>query len=160
MFVSGRAKIVCGKIKFEPFIRLRPTSDGSAAAIVCSENFLRTHPHLKKQAVEILGMKMATDFPSTFEENSNLKMVNETEIKENFILIIKNLNDNFYQIGYDVAKHAAEALYKEVGFGPEHAQVIELHDCFSANELITYEALGLCAPGIQKCRQILKLYLN
>jgi sterol carrier protein 2 len=111
---------------YEPLTKLQcsPTSDGSAAAIVCSENFLRTHPHLKKQAVEILGMKMGTDFPSTFEENSNLKMV-----------------------GYDVAKHAAEALYKEVGFGPEHAQVIELHDCFSANELITYEALGLCAPG-------------
>lgn len=23
----------------------------------------------------------------------------------------------------------------------------ELHDCFAANELITYEALGLCAEG-------------
>jgi acetyl-CoA acetyltransferase len=25
--------------------------------------------------------------------------------------------------------------------------VIELHDCFSANEMITYEALGLCDEG-------------
>jgi acetyl-CoA acetyltransferase len=25
--------------------------------------------------------------------------------------------------------------------------VIELHDCFTANELITYEALGLCEQG-------------
>jgi len=25
--------------------------------------------------------------------------------------------------------------------------VIELHDCFSANELCTYEALGLCKEG-------------
>ena len=25
--------------------------------------------------------------------------------------------------------------------------VIELHDCFSVNELLTYEALGLCPEG-------------
>ena len=30
---------------------------------------------------------------------------------------------------------------------PSDVDVIELHDCFSANELITYEALGLCPLG-------------
>jgi len=34
-----------------------------------------------------------------------------------------------------------------VGLGPQDVDVIELHDCFSANELITYEALGLCPEG-------------
>lgn len=53
-----------------------------------------------------------------------------------------------FQVGYDVAKNAADALYKRVGLGPENVQVIECHDCFSANELITYEALGLCPPGL------------
>jgi acetyl-CoA acetyltransferase len=47
-----------------------------------------------------------------------------------------------------MAKKAAEAVYRKSGIGPGDVQVVELHDCFSANELITYEALGLCPPGI------------
>ena len=35
----------------------------------------------------------------------------------------------------------------QAGIGPEDVDVIELHDCFSCNELITYEALGLCEEG-------------
>lgn len=46
-----------------------------------------------------------------------------------------------------MAKKAADTVYRKSGLGPEDVQVVELHDCFSANELITYEALGLCAPG-------------
>ena len=51
-----------------------PTSDGSAAAVVCSEQFVREH-HLENQAIEIVAMEMRTDFPSTFEEKSCTKMV-------------------------------------------------------------------------------------
>ena len=46
-----------------------------------------------------------------------------------------------------MSKKAAELAYEEAQVGPEDVQVIELHDCFSANELITYEALGLAAEG-------------
>jgi acetyl-CoA acetyltransferase len=46
-----------------------------------------------------------------------------------------------------MSKQAALRAYEEAGVGPEDVQVIELHDCFSANELITYEALGLCGEG-------------
>ena len=42
---------------------------------------------------------------------------------------------------------AARAAYEQAGLGPEDVQVIELHDCFSANELWLYEALGLCGEG-------------
>jgi len=35
----------------------------------------------------------------------------------------------------------------DVGIGPQEVDVIELHDCFSPNELITYEALALCPEG-------------
>lgn len=35
-----------------------------------------------------------------------------------------------------------------VGLKPTDVDVIELHDCFSVNELLTYEALGLCPEGI------------
>lgn len=110
----------------EPLTKLQccPTSDGAAAAILCSESFIEKHPALKATAVEIVGMVLATDFPSSFNENSCLKM-----------------------IGYDVTKAAAKRLFSESGLRPDQVNVIELHDCFSANELITYEALGLCPEG-------------
>ncbi|RZC34639.1 Thiolase C and/or ACP syn III domain containing protein, partial [Asbolus verrucosus] len=100
-----------------------PTSDGSAVAIVASERFVRSHG-LEAQAVEIFGMEMATDLPSTFAENSFLKLV-----------------------GYDMTKTAADRLFRKTHTKPSDVQVVELHDCFSVNELITYEALGLCPPG-------------
>lgn len=48
---------------------------------------------------------------------------------------------------YDMTKRAAEKLFTKTSYRPIDVDVVELHDCFSANELITYEALGLCAPG-------------
>ncbi|KAF5284783.1 hypothetical protein FQA39_LY04508 [Lamprigera yunnana] len=100
-----------------------PTSDGAAAAILASESFVRSHG-LENQAVEILGMEMSTDFPSTFKDSSFMKLV-----------------------GYDMTKNAAERLFKKANKKPTDVQVVELHDCFSPNELITYEALGLCPEG-------------
>ena len=55
---------------------------------------------------------------------------------------------NYRQVvGFDMTKQAVEKLHKQTGYYPKDVQVIELHDCFSANELITYEALGLCPVG-------------
>ena len=51
------------------------------------------------------------------------------------------------QVGYDMSKKAADSVYSQSGLTPADVQVVELHDCFSANELISYEALGLCPPG-------------
>ncbi|XP_055839613.1 sterol carrier protein 2 [Episyrphus balteatus] len=100
-----------------------PTSDGSAAAIIASEAFVRRHG-LEAQAVEIVGMEMATDPESSFSDKSLMKIA-----------------------GYDMTKLAAERLFAKSPYKPQDVDVVELHDCFSANELITYEALGLCAPG-------------
>ena len=50
-------------------------------------------------------------------------------------------------IGYDMNVQAAQQVYEQSGLGPDDFQVIELHDCFSANELLLYEALGLCGEG-------------
>ena len=110
---------------YEPLTKLQccPTSDGAAAVVVCSEEFVRKHG-LEHKAVEILGMHMATDLPSTFDDQSCIKMV-----------------------GADLSRTAAERVYEQSGLGPEDVDVIELHDCFSCNELITYEALGLCEEG-------------
>lgn len=110
---------------YAPLTKLQccPTSDGAAAAILASEEFVTRH-RLQAKAVEIAGMAMTTDFRSTFEEKSCIKL-----------------------IGADMTRRAAEKVYEQSGLGPEDLDVIELHDCFSANELVTYEALGLCAEG-------------
>src|SRR5690606_1746805 len=80
--------------------------------------------HGKEGAVYIAAQAMTTDTASTFEEKSMIKA-----------------------IGFDMAKAAAEKVYDQAGIGPDDVDVVELHDCFTANELLTYEALGLCGEG-------------
>ena len=110
---------------YDPLTKLQccPTSDGAGAAILANEDFVKRHG-LQDKAVEIVGMAMATDLTSTFDEQSCIKL-----------------------IGYDMAQKAARKVYEQSGLGPEDVDVVELHDCFSCNELITYEALGLCPEG-------------
>lgn len=104
-------------------LQCSPTSDGSAAVILANEDFVRRN-RLESKAVEIVGMEMTTDPAATFAKNSIISV-----------------------IGYDMTKLAADRLFAKAKLRPEDVDVIELHDCFSVNELITYEALGLCAPG-------------
>jgi acetyl-CoA acyltransferase len=110
---------------YEPLTKLQcsPTSDGSAAAILCSEEVVKKHG-LEDQAVEILAQAMVTDTAATYDAG-----------------------DSIHLVGYDMSKQAAEKVYAKAGITANDVQVVELHDCFSANELITYEALGLCAEG-------------
>ncbi|XP_072853732.2 sterol carrier protein 2 [Pogona vitticeps] len=108
---------------FLTLLQCCPTSDGAAAAILASEEFVKKNG-LEPKAVEIVAQELMTDLPSTFEENSCIKMV-----------------------GFDMAKEAARKCFSKAGLKPEDVDVIELHDCFSANELLTYEALGLCPEG-------------
>jgi acetyl-CoA acyltransferase len=117
--------IKAAKVIHEPLTKLQcsPTSDGSGAAIVASERFVEEHG-LWDQAVEIAGQALVTDMASTFEERSCIKIV-----------------------GYDMSKEAARRAMEEAQVGIDDVQVVELHDCFSANELITYEALGLAEEG-------------
>ena len=52
-----------------------------------------------------------------------------------------------WKVGYDMTQMASDKAYRKAGLRPSDVQVVELHDCFSANELISYEALGLCQKG-------------
>jgi acetyl-CoA acyltransferase len=110
---------------YAPLTKLQcsPTSDGSAAAVVASERFVEEHG-LGARAVEILGQALVTDLSSTFEARSAIAVV-----------------------GADMSRTAAERAFAEAGRAVEEVDVVELHDCFSANELITYEALGLAQEG-------------
>jgi acetyl-CoA acyltransferase len=119
--------IQASKVIYEPLpltrLQCSPTSDGSGAAILASERFVDEHD-LSDQAVEIIGQAMVTDMRSTFDDGNAASLV-----------------------GKEMSREAARKVYEQAGIGPEDIDVIELHDCFSANELLTYEALGLCADG-------------
>ena len=117
-------EILDAPVIYEPLTKLQcsPTSDGSGAAILASEAFVDRHG-LSERAVEIVGQALVTDDASTFNGTA------------------RNL------VGFDLNIRAARKVYDQSGLGPQDFQVIELHDCFSANELLLYEALGLCPEG-------------
>lgn len=110
---------------YGPLTKLQccPTSDGAGAAVLMSEEAVKRYG-LQNKAVEIIGMEMATDTPAVFNENSLMKIA-----------------------GTDMTELAAKRLYEKTGVSPMQVNVVELHDCFSANELITYEGLQLCGKG-------------
>jgi acetyl-CoA acetyltransferase len=116
-------EVLAARMVYEPLTILQccPTSDGAAAAVVVSERFLRANPH--PAAVEILGMSLTTDKADDFGRG------------------------RIGMVGMGMTERGAKAVYEMSGLGPTDVQVIELHDCFSTNELITYEGLGLCKEG-------------
>lgn len=109
---------------YGPLTKLQccPTSDGAGCSIVASEAFVKKH-NLWDQAVEIVAQVMATDSPRMLT------------------------TDAIEWAGCDMTRRAAAQAYQKAGITAQDVQVIELHDCFSANELLTYEGLGLTPVG-------------
>lgn len=99
-----------------------PPTCGAAAAIICSEEFARRHG--LDRSVRIKAQAMTTDRAVTFEARDMREVV-----------------------GFSMAQDAARQVYEAAGIGPQDLDVVELHDCFAHNELITYESLGLCPVG-------------
>jgi len=99
-----------------------PPTCGAAAAIVCSEAFAKRHG--LDRSVRIAAQAMTTDGPETFGAGDMREVV-----------------------GFSMAKAAVRQVYESAGIGPKDIDVVELHDCFAHNELISYEALGLCPEG-------------
>jgi sterol carrier protein 2 len=99
-----------------------PPTCGGAAAVLCSESYARRHG--LRNDVRIRAQAMTTDSPATFESRDMRELV-----------------------GYGMTRQAAQSVYASAGIGPDDLDVVELHDCFAHNELITYEGLGLCAEG-------------
>jgi acetyl-CoA acetyltransferase len=99
-----------------------PPTCGAAAAIVCSEAYAARKG--LNAGVRIRAQAMTTDGPATFGERDMREVV-----------------------GFSMAREAARQVYEAAGVGPQDVDVVELHDCFAHNELISYEALGLCERG-------------
>lgn len=99
-----------------------PPTCGAAAAVICSARFARRHG--LRGDIAIAAQELATDTAATFDTRSMIEVV-----------------------GYSMAKTAAGRVYERAGVTPEDIKVVELHDCFTANELLSYEALGLTPEG-------------
>ncbi len=97
-----------------------PPTCGAAAAIVCSPTFAARHGI--DHGVEIVAQAMTTDTPDS---------------KDDLIALV----------GADMTRRAADQVYAASGIGPDEIDVIELHDCFTPNEVLSYEGLGLCELG-------------
>ncbi|MEM6925715.1 MAG: lipid-transfer protein [Myxococcota bacterium] len=108
---------------FDPLTRLQccPPTCGAGAAVVCSDAFAAAHGIA--DPVSIVGQAMTTDGRGAFD-GSMIDMV-----------------------GFGMTQAAARQVYEQAGIGPEDVDVVELHDCFTANEILTYEGLGLCVEG-------------
>ena len=99
-----------------------PPTCGAAAAIVCSQAFAQRHG--LQRNVRIRAQAMTTDRPATFEAKDMREVV-----------------------GFSMARAAAQQVFEAAGVDPSDIDVVELHDCFAQNELLSYEALGLCPIG-------------
>jgi len=117
-------EVMASKHLYGPLTRFQacPPTCGAAAAILVSPAFAARRGIAA--TVEIKGQALTTDPETSFEGASMMRV-----------------------IGYDMTKAAARQTYEMAGVGPEDVEVVELHDCFTPNELISYEALGLCPEG-------------
>ncbi|MEM6107569.1 lipid-transfer protein [Mycobacterium sp. 050272] len=109
---------------YGPLTRLQccPPTCGAAAAVLCSEEFARNRG--LDTTVVMAAQALTTDTDSSFADADMTKLV-----------------------GYDMAQSAARQVYEQAGVDPKDIRVVELHDCFTSNELLTYEALGLTPEG-------------
>lgn len=99
-----------------------PPTCGAGAAILCSPAFASKHG--LSTAVRITGQSMTTDTEDSIASADMRKVV-----------------------GTDLCERGTAAACAEAGVDIADVDVVELHDCFAQNELLSYEALGLCGRG-------------
>ncbi len=117
-------EVLASRMICEPLTKLQcsPPTCGAAAAILTSERFAARHS-LSRQ-VRIIAQAQTSDPAAAFNSGSMVQLM-----------------------GFEMAQRAAAAVYRDSGIGPRDVDVIELHDCYTSNEMITYDALGLVPAG-------------
>ena len=117
-------EVLASPVLFKSLTRLQacPPTNGAAAVIVCSDDFARARGI--DTTVRVLGQGFATDTPDSFDAD-----------------------DLGNAVGFGISETAAQQAYAQAGVGPDDVDVVELHDCFTVNEVLTYESLGLTPRG-------------
>lgn len=111
-----------GNEELRPYLKMSDcsqVSDGGAALVLVSEAGLAKLGKRKDDAVELLGLGVATG--NLFEDGDPLSM--------------------------PTTAAAAAKAYAMAGLGPKDVDVAEVHDCFAVTEILISEALGFAAPG-------------
>jgi acetyl-CoA acetyltransferase len=98
-----------------------PPTSGAAAAVLVSGRYARQRGLSRR--VELSAVSLRSDDERSFSGD----MMNVT--------------------GYHIARDAAREVYERAGIDPLDLDVVELNDNFASNEVIMYEALGLCPQG-------------
>jgi acetyl-CoA acetyltransferase len=119
------AEVLADKRVAGPLTRTQcsPMSDGAAAAVLVSERFARRHVPAARR-VQILAQRLVTDGPEAFSTGSAIDVV-----------------------GTPMTRRAVRAVLADAGVRIGDVDVVELHDCFSINEILSCEAMGMCAEG-------------
>lgn len=116
-------EVLASPLIFGPLTRLQccPPTCGAAAAVLVSEDFARKRG--LRTTVSIAAQAMTTDRDDTFDGD------------------LANL------VGAGMSRRAADQVYEAAGVEPGDIDVVELHDCFTANEILSYESLRLTPDG-------------
>ncbi|MDQ1445806.1 MAG: hypothetical protein QOI20_2270 [Acidimicrobiaceae bacterium] len=117
-------EVLASPMQSDPVTRLQccPPTSGAAAVVLVSAEYAKKRG-LSNAGVRIAGQGFTSDTPDSFT------------------------GDMRHVVGIGIAAQAAEIAYTQAGIGPEDIPVVELHDCFTVNELLTYESLGLTPEG-------------
>ena len=108
------SRMICDPITL---LQCCPTSDGAAAAILCSSSLARRYTsHMITIAASVLRTG-------------------------NFLYTQKDFSFS------DLTANVAKKAYEMANVGPEDIDLCELHDAFAINELLHYEELGFCSRG-------------
>lgn len=116
-------EVISSREVLAPLTKLQccPPTSGAAAAILCSPKFAREHG--LPSDIGIVAQALVSDFDSAFS-GSAISMV-----------------------GSDISAAASKQAYEQAGIDPQDVDVVELHDCFTINEALSYESLGLTDSG-------------
>lgn len=100
-----------------------PTTDGAAAVVLArEEDATRYRSHVLLAGI---GFSVTSGWDGPFHD------------------------ERFDFLGFPAVRDAAKRAYSQAGLADpsKDLDLVEVHDCFSVNELIAYEDLGLCPPG-------------
>jgi len=96
-----------------------PMTDGAAAAIVCRSDIAKRYTD---SPVHMIGTGLSAD--TTYGTITDEQLV-----------------------GFPTTVKASREAYRMAKLEPKDIDVVELHDCFTITELVSYEDLGFCRKG-------------
>jgi acetyl-CoA C-acetyltransferase len=97
-----------------------PTTDGAAAAIVCSKELAK---QFRADPIWVKGIGLAVTSGEPY------------------------MKPGFAYTGFPATTHAAQSAYEQAGVTAQDIDLAEVHDCFTITEILNYEDLGFCKRG-------------